>query len=101
MNVRPVIFYSIQCKRNGDIRQLDIDADSPEQVIDMVIKSFSNRFAPPKDKNGRYKKGIPFTSICVLKKDMEKKIVSRLTHGKVYNYSPLQVIRFIKQAVFL
>lgn len=99
MRLRSDKFYVIRCQRNGDVQTVDIDNSSSQEVVNMFCDLFKDRLEPSKDKNGKYKKGLPFTKIIILEHDKKKKQIKKLTHCNVYNLSPTQVKERIVSAI--
>jgi hypothetical protein len=97
MRLRPTKFYSVHAKRNEQLLKVDLDADTPDEVVYAIQALFADRWEPPKDEKGRYKKGIPYTQVKIVCCNKDTHNTYTLTHGNVYNYSPTQVVeRIIK-----
>ena len=77
--------------------EINIEADSDIEVVQFIVRLFSKRLNPPKDDDGKYKKGVPHTRIQIILCNQSNSMV--LTRGSIYNYSPSQVIDKIKEAM--
>lgn len=98
MRLRPTKFFSVHAKRNEQLLKVDLDADTPDEVVYAIQALFADRWEPPKDEKGRYKKGIPYTQVKIVCCNKDTHNSYTLTHGNVYNYSPTQVVEKIKQS---
>ena len=99
MKERANEYYVVRCKRKNETKSVRIDSESADSVVNLVVATFSGRLNPPKDADGRYKKGIPHTKISIEAADESQKRVRRLTHGCVYNYSPTQVVKTLRHRI--
>lgn len=99
MRIRNSTFYSIICSSKNCRLSLDVDADSSKEVVSVVEKAFKGRWQPPKDENGLYRKGQPYTHLKILCVDKSTDYCSTITHGNVYSLTPSQVINHIKDTI--
>ena len=91
MRVRPNMYYAILCESKDRVERIEIDDADSDQVVSLVLVTFQGRFDPPTDRNGQYKKNIPYTKVFVVEFDKMMKKNKTLTNGKIYNLSPTQV----------
>lgn len=91
MRVRPNMYYAILCESKDRVERIEIDDADSDQVVSFVLVTFQGRLNPPTDRNGQYKKNIPYTKIFVVEFDKKMKKNKTLTNGKIYNLSPTQV----------
>ncbi len=99
MRVRPDRYYAIICERKNSSERIEVDDTDAQKVVYLVCDILKDRFTPPKDENGKFKKGVPFTKLSVVEFDKKNKRNKTLTSGVIYNYSPIQVKERLLKAI--
>lgn len=99
MRVRPDKYYVILCERKNSSERIEVDDTDSQELIYLVCETLPERLSPPKDENGRYKKGIPHTKLSVIEFDKRNKRNKTLTSGLIYNLSPIQIKERILKAI--
>lgn len=99
MRVRPDKYYVILCERKNSSERIEVDETGSQELLYLVCDTFPERISPPKDENGKYKKGIPYTKISVIEFDKKNKKNKTLTSGMVYNLSPIQIKERLLKAI--
>lgn len=99
MRVRPDKYYVVLCERKESSERIEVDECDSQELIYLVCDTLQERLNAPKDENGKYKKGIPYTKLSVIEFDKRTKRNKTLTSGPVYNLSPIQVKERLAKAI--
>lgn len=78
---------------------MTVNAPSNDTIVNVLLETFSNRLTPPKMQGGGFKRNIPKTRFSVALRDDAGRRMRSVTHGDIYNYSPMQVLQSIKRAL--
>ncbi len=78
---------------------MDIDETDVFELSGMFCKLFAGKMSPGRDGNGNVRKDIPFTKVRIVRYDKKDMRGCTVTHGNIYNLSPIQVKERVAKAI--